>query len=328
MRKFENGSASSNDARELSITKLIQINGIARKTAEAMYEIGIHSYADLIEHLEHHTAEELSEAFREHNVNRPPGLIDTETWIRQAKMLSQSEKTIFPPPKEEVMTTMKPTEQLSDHEPREHHAVFTVSFDIPNDDSDDQSLYITVYDERDGGEEKVFPGTDSSSWVNWILERANLPFIMNPIHSRVEATKEPSSVEIQAAVQSIPEELYDILLEISDVQFSKIRPTSRSSEKRLRAGIDIKLSGSDAEKLTLQSSPFRIEVYTIELDNGFPRRILISEDQFKPHLFGYSYQLDFAMPGVGRYEFHSLVRLLPSGELRGYHRGPTLRITP
>lgn len=107
-----------------------------------------------------------------------------------------------------------------------------------------------------------------------------------------------------------------------------IGPKLKVPEKRLKAALDIKLSRADAERLTLQSTPFRIEIYTIEHDTGLPRHIASREDHFESHVFGYSYQLEFAMPVVGRYEFHSLVRLLPSGELRAHHRGPTMRVTP
>jgi len=326
MTRFEKGSASSDDDRELSISKLTQIIGIARKTAQAMYEIGIHNYADLIEYLDHHTAEEFSAALKAHGVNRPPGLIDREMWIKKAEMLSQLEKITPPPPKAEAEPEEKPKESC--REAREHAAVFTVSFDIGKDDSGELVLSITVYNESNGGEEAIFQGTDAAPWVNWILGRANLPFIMKPITPQVEVTKEPPSVEAQAAVQPIPGEQYDVLLEISDPKISVIGPTLSVSEKRLKAALNIKLSGSDAERLTMQGVSFRTEMYTINLNDGFPRHVGSKEDRFKPHVFGYSYQFEVAMPVVGRYELHSLVRLLPSGELKAYHRGPIMRVTP
>lgn len=325
MGKFKNGSAPMNDDPELIVTKLTQIKGIARKTAEAMYQIGIHGYADLIEYLNQHTAEEFSAALKKHGVNRPPGLIDRETWIRQATMFSQSEKAIPTPLKEEAATTEKPKEQPSNRELREHDAVFTVSFDVAKDEAGEPVLSTTVYDESNGGEEAVFQGTDATPWVNWMLERANLPFVMKPIAPEVEITREPPS-ETKAAILPLPRELNDFLLEIGDVTVSV--PRLATPEKRLKTKITIKLSGADAERLTLQGSSFRTEIYTINLDSGFPRQVSFREDQFKPHVFGYSHQLEFAMPAVGRYEFHSVVRLLPSGELKAYHRGPTMRVTP
>lgn len=99
-------------------------------------------------------------------------------------------------------------------------------------------------------------------------------------------------------------------------------------EKKLKAEINLKLSGRDSKRLTLQNTPFRTEIYAINLDDGFPRHVGSKEDRFKPRVFGYSYQFEVAMPVVGRYELHSLVRFLPSGELKAYHRGPIRRVTP
>jgi hypothetical protein len=322
MGRLKNDSASSNDDRELSITNLTQIKGIARTTAEAMYEIGIHSYADLIEYLSQHTAEEFSEALKEHGVTRPPGLIDREAWIRAAEKLNKGAPT---PPKGEAEPVEEPKEQPS----REHDAVFTVSFDVTRDEAEEPVLNTTVYDEGNGGKEETFQGTDTSLWISWMLERANLPFVIKPITAEVEATgEELPPTKAEAAIPSIPGELYDFLLEIDDVQLSEIGPMLEIPEKSLKAEIKIKLSGSDAEKLSLQGTSFRTEIYTIDLDSGYPRQVGSKEDQFEPHIFEYTHQIGFTMPDVGRYEFHNLVRLLPSGELRASHRGPTMRIVP
>lgn len=329
MGRLQNDSASSNDDRELSITNLTQIKGIARTTAEAMYEIGIHSYADLIEYLSQHTVEEFSEALKEHGVTRPPGLIDREAWIREAEKLNKGAPT---PPKEEAEEaepTEEPEEQPPSRESREHDAVFTVSFDVTREETGEPVLNTTVYDEGNGGEEKTFQGPDTSQWISWMLERANLPFVIKPTTAEVEATgEELPPTKTEEAIPSIPGELYDILLEIDDVQLSLIGPMLEIPEKRLKAEISIKLSGSDTERLSLQGISFQTEIYTIDMDSGFPRQVGSKEDQFEPHIFEYTHQIEFAMPDVGRYEFHNLVRLLPSGELRASHRGPTMRIVP
>jgi hypothetical protein len=326
MGRLQNDSASSNDDREFIITSLIQIKGIARTTAEAMYEIGIHSYADLIEYLSQHTAEEISEALKEHGVTRPPGLIDREAWIRAAEKLNKGTSS---PTKGEAEPAEEPQIQLPSNESREHDAVFTVSFDVTRDEAGEPVLNTTVYDEGNGGEEKTFQGPNTSPWISWMVERANLPFVIKPITAEVEATgEELPPTQTEATIPSIPEELYDFLLEIDDVQLSVIGPMLEIPEKRLNAEINIKLSGSDAEKLSSQGTSFRTEIYTIDLDSGYPRQVGSKEDQFEPHIFEYTHQIGFAMPDVGRYEFHNLVRLLPSGELRASHRGPTMRIVP
>ena len=326
MGTFRETPTSAHDDRELAISNLIQITGIARKTAEALYEIGIHSYPGLIEYVSQHTAEEISAALRAHGVNRSPGLIDTETWITDAEALSRKENAASRPPEAEVEPE-KPTEPAAGRGSREHHAVFTVSFDIVKDEDGELVLYTTVYDERNAGKEKVFRGSDTSPWVNWILERANLPLGVEPITPQVEVSGEPPPTAIEAAPPPIPEELPDFQLEISDVKISEIEPTRAFPERRHKTKIDFKLSGPGAETVASQPLLFRTEIYAIDVDSGYPVQVGSREDPLEPHVFEYSYQIEFRMPGVGRYEFHSVIRSLPSGKLRAYLRGPTIRIS-
>jgi hypothetical protein len=329
MRKLENGSARSKDDQELSINKLSQITGIAGKTAQAMYEIGIHNYADLIDYLKQHTAEEFSKELKEHGVNRRPSLIDTNRWIRQAELLSQAEGVSSTP----LESEREPAEPLQKpsavRERRDQGHVFTVSFDIITDEIGKPAPSIRVYDENNGGKEAIFQGPDSDSWVNWILERANLPLAVRSSTPEAEAAdRESAPMQTVDAIQPISEELSDFVLEISDVHLSVIGRKLAIPKKKVKAQINLKLYGADAERLTLQNASFRTEIFAVNLVDGFPIQLGSREDQFKPHVFGYSYQFETAIPTVGRYELHSVVRSLPSGELRAYHRGPIMRVTP
>jgi hypothetical protein len=320
MERFENDSTSSKDDREHGITNLTKITGIAIKTAEAMYEIGIHGYADLIDYLNQQTAEELSIALKKHGVNRPAGLIDKQTWIKEAETFSKSEKVI-------------PAQQITESEPvgikakkpsipmsRNHDVVFTVSFDVLRDDAGEPVLKTTVYDERYGGEEAFFKGTETFPWVNWIMERAKLPFVMEHVPSEIEEIMEPLDIDAETAQPPIPLELYEVLFEIVDVKLSVIEPTLELPEKRLEAELTINMSGPDAESLTLQDNSFLTEIFTIDLDSGYPRRVASREYQFEPQIFEYISHLDFEVPVLGRFEFHSIIRLPPSTELKAYHR--------
>ena len=60
MGSFASRVGTDNNDRENSINRLAKVDGIARKTAEAMYDIGIHTCEDLARYLHHHTAEEVS----------------------------------------------------------------------------------------------------------------------------------------------------------------------------------------------------------------------------------------------------------------------------
>jgi uncharacterized short protein YbdD (DUF466 family) len=328
MPKIEKSSTLSKDDQELSITKLSQITGIAKRTAQAMYEIGIHDYADLIRYLKQHSPEQFSQALKEHGVNRGPGLIDTKMWMKQAQLLSQAEETSSTPLKGEVQTAELLPKPLTIQEPRDHGRVFTVSFDTAKDDTGKQISVIRVYDESNGGKEAIFQGDLADSWVNWILERANLLSAMKPITLDVETDHESLPIETTTTEAAVFEELNDFLLEITDVHVSVIGRKLAIPEKKIKVEIAFQLSGADAEKLTLQTIFFRSEVYAINLSDGFPIQIGAREDQFEPHVFGYSYQFEVAIPAVGRYELHSVVHLLPSNELRAYHQGPIIKVTP
>ena len=52
------------------------------------------------------------------------------------------------------------------------------------------------------------------------------------------------------------------------------------------------------------------------------------EDLLEAHRFEYTHQLEFPLPALGRYEFHSVVRLPPAGKLMAYYQGPTMRVVP
>jgi hypothetical protein len=123
------------------------------------------------------------------------------------------------------------------------------------------------------------------------------------------------------------DERYDVSVEIYNFQIAVARPTPKTPETHLKATVGLKLSGQDSEKLASHGTSYRTEIFTIDVDSGFPRKIGSREDRFKPHVLDYSYQLEVPMPDVGRYEIHSLIRMVSSGEVKAYHRGPVMRVT-
>jgi hypothetical protein len=121
----EEVAASTNGERELEIDRLTRIDGIARKTAEAVYEIGVHSYADLARYSSQHTAQQISVALREHGVRRPPTFIDPVTWARQARAFSELEHDVSLTPGGEERA--EPDSQVRDGAP---------SLSVPSDAGD------------------------------------------------------------------------------------------------------------------------------------------------------------------------------------------------
>lgn len=325
MEKAENNEDLVNDNRELSIKKLTKIKGIASPTAEAMYDIGIQSYADLVEYLKKHTTKEISEALKEKGVNRGPGLVDKEKWIEQAEELSGEKEKITPKSHEESAQNEQLEKAASGRGSREYD--FTVSFDF-KERNGERILITTVYHDRNGGDEKEFEGSDHSQWVNWILERAQLPTVDEVTTPEVDAPEESPPIMTEETLVTAEKKLYNVTLEIRDVKLSPIEPTTKLPEKRIKAEIDFSLSGEDAEELTLQNTPYITEIYTIDRDNGFPKKVASGEDITRSRHFNYTDQLEFKMPTVGRYELHSVVRLLPPSEKMAYKRGPKMKVIP
>jgi hypothetical protein len=315
MTTYEKVVSSTIGERELGIEQLTKIDGIARKTAEAVYEIGVHSYADLAQYSSQHTAQQISAALREHGVKRPPTFIDPTTWARQARAFGELENAAPAPSVEARTSPAKPQEAPSSHDSPAHDAEFTVFFDMKADDGRESTVRTTVFDRANGTQERVFQGNDTGPWVSWMLERANLPVTMQ----RVTEQAEISSL-------LVPAELSDARIEICDVELSVLWPTTDHPKKRLEATVSFCLSGSDAETLVSREIPFRIEGYTVDLESGVSEQVTFEQSQLEPEVFEYVGRQAFAIPGLGRYEFCSIVLLLPPAMTAIYYRGPTIEI--
>ena len=122
-------------------------------------------------------------ALKEHGLNRPPERTRWVMWTRQAELLSQSDKTASSFPEADLISK-KAGSNSPDRDPMMHDRQFTVFFDIAKDESSQPLIRTTVYDDKKAGTEQEFLGSDTSQWVNWILEQANLPIALETIESR------------------------------------------------------------------------------------------------------------------------------------------------
>jgi len=307
METNENAAASGNNGRESIIQKLDNINGIGRPTAEAFYEIGLHSYIDLIQFLDQHTKKEIAAELASHNARLPLGFVKKDEWINHARELSQLEKTSLV----------------------EHDAQFIISFDIERDRGGKPILRTIVYDEKNSGMEVVFDGNETAPWVNWIIKQIDLPLPVEPIVAQGEVVPEPQTTHEEAAAPALtptPGKALDARLEISSFHVSVVEPLAEIPKKRLAAEVGFQLSGMDAEEMTAQSVPFRIEIFTVDLARGILNRVVSREGQLEPGQFEYTEQLEFAIPDVGRYGYYGLVRLLPLGDFLDYLPGPIMNV--
>lgn len=162
-----------------------------------------------------------------------------------------------------------------------------------------------------------FTGVVTDPWVNWILERAKLPVAAEPIPTEIEAAAPPAPVAP-----------YDARIEILDVRVSEIEAPVGVWAKKLMAEVHFQVSGPEADTVAADRISFRIEVHTVNLESGASNLVASKPGQLQPQTPEYISQQAFLVPEVGRYELHSIVLLLPPGEMMAYHRGPIIKVVP
>lgn len=294
----KNVIASTNDERD----NLEAIKGIGPSFSEALYEIGICRFADLAQY----TPQDLSKVLLEQaGVRVPPERIETKDWIGQARELVQQGNTERMPPEEQVKLAKKPEEAPSPPT-RSYTAEFTVFFDYVTDEHGEWIWQTRLYYAGNGGEETILPGIETAQWVNWILERANLPVAAPPA----------------------PVTPYDAQIEILDAQVSQSPTPLGVKDKKLMAEVRFQILGPEAETLVAERIPYQIEAHTIDLETGDSNLVASERSQLQPDVFEYRSQQEFSIPDLGHYELQSIVLLLPPGEMMAFHQGAPFRVVP
>jgi hypothetical protein len=322
MGKNENVRASAeNTHAENSRDDLGTINGIGPKYAEALYQVGIRHFADLARY----SPEALSAALAEKtDAKVPPERIEANDWIGQANVLAQQTSSGHRPFEENADEADVPEKKW--HE----HAYFSLKFEYLSGEPDQQTWRTHIYREQNGGEELKVDGiAETTRWVNWILDKANLPDVVDYLPEEVETPAKteaatPDSAEAKAE-PAIPE---PTTIEILDIQLSEAGPSLDIPEKRLMAEVRFQLSGAEAETLTADRLPYRVEVHAIDLNSQETNLVASGRGELQPQVFEYANQQKFPIPETGRYELHSIVLLLPPGALATYYRGPIVNIVP
>jgi hypothetical protein len=167
---------------------------------------------------------------------------------------------------------------------------------------------------------------ETAPWVNWVLEQAKLPIELTP--TVTEVPPEPKPAETEIAAPSAVETPYDAQLEIIEVQVTEIKPSPDVPDKRLKAAVRFRVAGSEAETVAAKCIPFRIEHHTVDLESGASGLVASEDNELQPRVFEYTSEQSFPIPEVGRYELHTIVLLLPPGEMMTYHRGLTIKVVP
>jgi hypothetical protein len=326
MEPAESMAAPVNDERERVISALSDIKGIAQKTAEALYNVGVRSPGDLAQYLTQRTNQQVVEDLREHGAKLSPWMIEKWNWEDQARERAERAKPAYDPLKEEKEDAE--IAEAVEKSPRSlrwrQHAGFSIFFDYV---TDEQTWQTRVYHDE-SGEETSLPGTETARWVNWILERAELSTVASYVSTEDEVAAEPTPTVSEVATPPTHATPYDVQLEILDVQVSEIGPSSDVPEKMLVARVCFQVSGPEAERHAADRIPFWIQVHAVDLESEASNLVAFERDQLESQVLEYTSQLKFPIPDLGRYELQSIVLLLPPGELMAFHRGPTFKVVP
>ena len=296
---------------------LASINGVGSTSADALYRIGLRRFADLAQY----TPERLAQALREQaGVKISPKRIAAENWIGQAKALMSALHT---PSMEEGAMEQEPGNVLGDSNWRQH-AGFSLFFDTVTPNEGSPTWQTRLYHDETGNE-ALLPGIDTTAWVTWIIERAELPDIANAPSIAPDFRAPPP--DLNTAAPSALTAPYNAQIEILDIQvFEALTTPPEKTEKRLIAETRFQISGAEAEAITKKGISFRVEVHAIDLNDEASQLLAVQHGQLQPQMFEYALQVDFPVPDCGRYELHTLVLLLPPGEMMTYYQGPNLSV--
>lgn len=271
------------------------IAGIGSTLAEALRRSGIQHLADL----SRHTPKSLATLLREQaGVRISSRRIATDNWIGQARVRA------YPPEHEQITSTEAASmdqETAEGAPPANHqHAGFSVFFDHTTNDQGEDIWHTRVYHDE-SGEEATLQGSDPAVWVQWILERTDLP-------ERTGFTPPEAAAPL------------DLPIDILDVQLAE------AGKAGLVATVLFQVSGPTAAALTREQRPFRIETYIVHQEHQTAHAVASQEDRLQPDMFVYTFEQNFPVPAVGSYDLHTLVLLLPPVHVLAVHHGPVLTV--
>jgi len=316
MTKGERGSASEFDEHD----NLEAIEGIGPPTAAALHNIGIYRFADLAQY----TPKALSDALNKQSQMEVMSK-KAEKWIEQARALISLDPD-YTPTVEEVETiqdveVVKLVEEGTSLSQWQQHAGFSVRFDSRVNELGKQ-VWQTRVSQYESGEEARIPGNATLPWVSWMLEQAKIPVAAQLIPTT------PESLPLNAS--GISESSDNVRLEILNVQVSEVAPSFGAStkEKKLASEVRFSLAGDKAETLAADHTPFQIWVYIVDLNKKTSNLIASEEGHLQTREFEYTSRREFSAPSLGRYEFHSIVLLLPPNARMACHQGPILKVVP
>jgi len=292
---------------------LESINGIGPTFARALNQIGINQFSDLTRY----SPQQLSNALAEHaNVKVSADRIETNDWIGQAQVLSQSviERSDPQWKTKNSQPAANSAPRVGSRERNRHqHAGFSLFFDylVPEEGS---KVWQTYLYHEESGEEAKLDGTETAVWTEWIVKKAQI----SDETPEILPEKEPVP-EIAPAAHT-----QEVRLNIIDVN-TVFAPDLPVDEFMIE--VQLAVAGDDAMAVVDQQIPFQVEIQTLDLINSqIVNFVELGQRQLQPGKLDYQVQIVLPMPDVGRYELQTVVYVHKPAEMIAYHTGPILNI--
>ena len=319
MRTDEELLTSEDEDRESSVLSFMAIDGISRKTAEALYDHGLREGADLAAY----TEQEFLQALQEEGVAYPPHMLKRWNVLGQAKALAQQTNTKAKAPNTAANRAQGDHKGLDSSPRRPHEFQFTVTVTHNSNDLTEGRPTLTVYDEWKDGKVKPFDALVTAEWATWILNRARLHLGQEPISIAGGPDSEPSPAEKKVSASPPPEALCDTDIEILDVEASETRP-----HQRLVAEVCLKASEAELDTTPAALIPFWLQLYVVNRESRASNIVTSEQGQLEIPELPCTRKLEFPIPEPGAYELRALAFLLPPVERTILCRGPKFSVVP
>jgi len=298
---------------------LQELKGIGPAIEQALNSRGIYRFADLLDF----TPDSLTELLKADIPYISPKYIERYDLLNQVRDLVRGQQRRRAPRSEADETPapsadgqkgagkapLKDWRELAD---------FFVSFGFAIGKEGEEKLQTKAHHSQ-ADKPQEWDGIATAQLTDWMLSQANLP-----LPAEIEApVEEGAPAELPS-----PATPYNAQIKILEAKVSETGPSSGVPERRLRAEVRFQVSGAEAKTLTADCIPFRVEVHVVDLKSRASNLVAAEGRKLQPRIFEYISQQAFPLPDLGRYELHTVVLLLPPGEMMTFHRGPTFRVVP
>ena len=304
MSEYDQSPVSQDDFRK--------IKGVGEVTAQALYKLGIRTYAELAQFTSANLVELLRGKIPDLSLHR----IEKEDWPGQAQSLLDGTKD---------RNSHIPGELQNNSPHREtwrELADFFISFGYAIDAQGEEHLQTKIHHSQ-ADQLRQWDGIASDELIAWMLKQADLPELAPGAMSGAERALsggENMQMENKTIIRMI----------LSDVRVDEVRvpadPMGEQSKTFLRIESQLTLLDEGALNQTFERAPYSVEVYLIDLQTHQSKLVSAYSDSLTPGSQSYQIIQDIHIPDVGRYQPILFARLLPPWIGIAQAQGPLIRV--